>query len=387
MRIAFYAPLKPPTHPVPSGDRRMARLLMAALGRANHRIELASRFRSRDGAGDPARQQALADLGQHLARRLVRQYQARAAAERPELWFTYHLYYKAPDWLGPAVSAALDIPYVVAEVSHAGKRAGGPWAIGHTAHGRRHRPCRRHHQSESRGQSGPGRRRRSERHPRHAEARSSTAPISPRPPTVATSCGAEMAQRFGLDGEKPWLLAVAMMRDGDKLASFRVLGAALDLLRDRSWQLLVVGDGPARPAVEATLASLGRARIHYAGRRLAEELPQFYAPADLLVWPAINEAYGMALLEAQAAGVPVVAGATGGVPTVVAGDRTGLLTVPGDAGDFAAAVRALLDDPARRRKMGETAKELIAEDHDIGTAARILDRTVHDAANRHRRLQ
>ena len=197
----------------------------------------------------------------------------------------------------------------------------------------------------------------------------------------------DMAQRFGLDGEKPWLLAVAMMRDGDKLASFRVLGTALDLLRDRSWQLLVVGDGPARPAVEAALASLGRTRIHYAGRRLAEELPQFYAPADLLVWPAINEAYGMALLEAQAAGVPVVAGATGGVPTVVAGDRTGLLTVPGDAGDFAAAVRALLDDPARRRKMGETAKELIAEDHDIGTAARILDRTVHDAANRHRRLQ
>jgi len=197
----------------------------------------------------------------------------------------------------------------------------------------------------------------------------------------------EMAQRFGLDNEKPWLLTVAMMRDGDKLASFRVLGTALDLLRDRSWQLLVVGDGPARPAVEATLASLGRARIHYAGRRLAEELPQFYAPADLLVWPAINEAYGMALLEAQAAGLPVVAAATGGVPTVVAGDRTGLLTVPGDAGDFAAAVRALLDDPARRRKMGETAKELIAEDHDIGTAASILDRTVHDAANRHRRLQ
>src|SRR5262245_55798755 len=125
MRIAFYAPLKPPTHPVPSGDRRMARLLMAALGRANHRIDLASRFRSREGAGDPARQQALADLGQHMAQRLVRQYQARAAAERPELWFTYHLYYKAPDWLGPAVCAALDIPYVVAEASHANKRADG----------------------------------------------------------------------------------------------------------------------------------------------------------------------------------------------------------------------------------------------------------------------
>src|SRR5215468_5087293 len=101
MRIAFYAPLKPPTHPVPSGDRRVARLLMAAFGRANHRVELASRFRSRDGVGDPVRQQALAELGHHLARRLARQYQARPPAERPELWFTYHVYYKAPDWLGP----------------------------------------------------------------------------------------------------------------------------------------------------------------------------------------------------------------------------------------------------------------------------------------------
>jgi glycosyltransferase involved in cell wall biosynthesis len=386
MRIAFYAPLKPPTHPVPSGDRRMARLLMAALGRANHRIELASRFRSRDGAGDPARQQALADLGQHLARRLVRQYQARAETERPELWFTYHLYYKAPDWLGPAVSAALDIPYVVAEVSHAGKRADGPWSIGHAgaAAAIAHADAIINlNPADIAGLAGV------------ADASAILVMLKPFIDGADFAAAAnrrdqlrkEMAPRFGLDSEKPWLLAVAMMRDGDKLASFRVLGAALDRLRDRDWQLLVVGDGPARPAVEATLASLGRARIHFAGRRLAEELPQFYASADLLVWPAINEAYGMALLEAQAAGVPVVAGAAGGVPTVVAGDRTGLLTVPGDAGDFAAAVRALLDDPARRRKMGETAKELIAEEHDIGTAARILDRTVHDAVNRHRRLQ
>jgi glycosyltransferase involved in cell wall biosynthesis len=93
----------------------------------------------------------------------------------------------------------------------------------------------------------------------------------------------------------------------------------------------------------------------------------------------------MTLLEAQAAGVPVIAGASGGVPTIVAGDRTGLLTPPGDAAAFAAAVRLLLDDPARRQQMGETARELVAEDHDIGTAARILDRTMQDAINRHRR--
>jgi len=52
MRIAFYAPMKPPDHPVPSGDRRMARLLLAALRRGGHQVSLASRIRARDGTGD-----------------------------------------------------------------------------------------------------------------------------------------------------------------------------------------------------------------------------------------------------------------------------------------------------------------------------------------------
>jgi hypothetical protein len=384
MRIAFYAPLKPPTHPVPSGDRRMARLLMAALSRANHRVDLASRFRSRDGVGDPVRQQALADLGRHMASRLIRRYQTAADAERPDLWFTYHLYYKAPDWLGPSVAEALDIPYVVAEASHANKRAAGPWAIGHAGAAAaiaRAEAIVSLNPNDMVGLAGATR--------RDAilvmlkpflDGADFAAAANRR-----TGLRAELAKRFGLDTGAPWLLTVAMMRQGDKVASYRVLASALSTLRDVAWQLLVVGDGPARADVEALLAPLGRGRVHFAGARLPEELPSFYAPADLLIWPAINEAYGMTLLEAQAAGVPVIAGASGGVPTIVAGDRTGLLTPPGDAAAFAAAVRLLLDDPARRQQMGETARELVAEDHDIGTAARILDRTMQDAINRHRR--
>ena len=60
MRVAFYAPLKPPDHPVPSGDRSMARLLIRALELAGHEVGLASRLRSRDTDGDPARQSRLA---------------------------------------------------------------------------------------------------------------------------------------------------------------------------------------------------------------------------------------------------------------------------------------------------------------------------------------
>jgi len=385
MRVAFYAPLKPPTHPVPSGDRRMARLLMAALARANHRVDLASRFRSREGSGDPMRQTALAATGRHVAQRLAEQYRRLPAAERPEVWFTYHLYYKAPDWLGPAVADALDIPYVVAEASHAGKRANGPWSIGHAATAAA--LARADAVINLNPADMPGVR---------SAAGASTLIVMLKPfidgADFAAAANrrdpfrADLARRFGLDATVPWLLAVAMMRDGDKLASYRTLADALGELGDLGWQLLAVGDGPARAAVEAALSVLGRGRVHYAGARPLEELPAFYAAADLLVWPAINEAYGMSLLEAQAAGMPVVAGAAGGVPSIVAADRTGLLTPPGNPGAFAAAVRTLLADPARRRAMGDTAKEMIAEEHDIAAAARVLDQALRDAVNRHKRL-
>src|SRR3546814_7524032 len=133
MRIAFYAPLKPPTHRNPSGDRQMARLIVQALEQAGHEVTLASRFRSREPAGNELRLERLRRLGDKLAERLIRRYRRLPARQRPQLWFTYHLYYKAPDWIGPKVARALRIPYVVAEASVAYKRASGPWAASHRA--------------------------------------------------------------------------------------------------------------------------------------------------------------------------------------------------------------------------------------------------------------
>src|SRR5438309_8533629 len=104
MRIAFYAPLKSPTHGTPSGDRRVAGLLLDALAHAGHRVQVASTFRSYDGEGDEPRQRALRAQGEAFASQLADEWKAAPADGRPELWFTYHLYYKAPDWLGPGVS-------------------------------------------------------------------------------------------------------------------------------------------------------------------------------------------------------------------------------------------------------------------------------------------
>jgi len=363
---------------VPSGDRRMARLLMAALARAGHRVELASRLRSYDGAGDPARQAAIAGRASGIAARLVRRYRARPPAQRPAAWFTYHLYYKAPDWLGPAVADALAIPYLVAEAAHAPKRAGGPWAPGHAAAAdaiARAAAIFTLNPADAEclaPLAGAGR---VVRLPPFLDAAGRA------PPRAAAR--AALAGRFGLDPRRTWLLAVAMMRVGDKLASYRLLGQALRRLRDLDWQLLAVGDGPARDAVEAALAGLD---VRYAGAQTERDLAAFYAAADLCVWPAVNEAYGMALLEAQAAGLPVVAGAAGGVAAIVADGATGLLTPVGDEAAFAAALRRLILDPARRAAMGAAARAKAAREHDIATAAAILDAELRRAcaAAKHR---
>jgi len=354
MRIAFYAPLKPPDHDVPSGDRRVARLLVEALRLAGHEPFLASHVRSLDPVGRPYRQKKLASDGQRVAGRLIARWRARPDTA-PALWFTYHLYYKAPDYLGPAVSRALGIPYVVAEASVAMKRAEGPWAAGHRAVVDALRYADRVIGLNPADREGvlpflsPG-------------------AFAELPPFLDAAAYGEATH---VPGRPPSVVTVAMMRPGDKLASYRVLGAALAQLLDRAWTLDVIGDGPARTEVKAELASLGD-RVRYHGQLAAEAVAARLSGSDLFVWPAINEAFGMALLEAQASGLPVVAGNSGGVGSVVADGETGLLTPPGDADAFAAAVRRLLDDPARRAEMGGAARRKVLRHHDIAATAKQL---------------
>lgn len=372
-RIAFYAPLKAPTHPTPSGDRHMARLLIEALETAGAKVELASDFRSYDGVGDPARQAALRTEGGAVGDRLLGRYRAQTADARPTAWFTYHLYHKAPDWIGPKVAKALDIPYLVAEASFAPKRAGGPWDLGHGAAAQAIAAAdcifclTRLDMACVRPLVPPG----------HL-LRFLPPFLDPRPFAQAQTglAGrAVLARHFGLDPERRWLLAVAMMRPGDKLQSYQRLGAALAHLAGNDWQLLVIGDGPARDQVAAALAPMNASsggRLILAGALPLTQLPEIYAACDLYLWPGVGEAYGMAYLEAQAAGLPVVAGNERGVPDVVRHEETGLLTAPGDDAAFAAATRRLLDDAGLRHKLSQGARAFVRGERTVAAAARSI---------------
>jgi len=363
MRIAFYAPLKSPTHGTPSGDRRVAGLYMDALAHAGHRVQVASTFRSYDGDGDEPRQRALRAQGEALAERLAADWKASPADERPELWFTYHLYYKAPDWLGPAVSQALGIPYVIAEASYAQKRAHGPWAFGHE------------------GSAAAIRNAALVLAPTRDDIPGLEQIIDPRrilhlPPFLDTApyvaavadrqlLRDELAEERELDAEVPWIAVVAMMRPGDKLDSYRALAGALNRLKDLPWQLVVAGDGVARTEVEALFDK----RARFLGSLRQRRIAQMLAASDLCAWPAVNEAYGMALLEAQAAGVPVVSCRTRGVPDVVLDGRTGILVPFGDEAALAGAVRELLVNIERRRALGREAASYVARERSLEAAA------------------
>ena len=377
MRVAFYAPLKPPGHPHPSGDRRMARLLMRALRLAGHEVMLASSFRAYDRAGDAAVQQRIAAKGTRIAAALIERHRARPKAQRPQAWVTYHLYHKAPDYLGPTVAAALNIPYIVIEPSVAPSKRNGPWAAGYEAA----------LDAISRADAALCLNTVDPECVRPVLKRGTRlAPLRPfldaAPYARAALMRARHRRALKAD-DAPLLLAVGMFRPGDKLDSYKLLAQALARIADRPWRLLIVGDGDEKRTVKKVFATL-KQRVEYLGEKSARAMPAIYAACDLYVWPAVREAYGMAMLEAQASGLPVVAGRGVGVGDVVADRRTGMLVASDDPAALARETAALLDDPERRRRMGKAALANVQKHHDLAGAARLLDQTLRDAVRRKR---
>lgn len=354
----------------------MARALMQALKLAGYDVELACRFRSWEGHGDIRRQRRLRLLGQRFAARLMRRYE-HGNAPVPDVWFTYHLYHKAPDWLGPVIAAGLGIPYLVAEASHAAKQAAGPWAEGYGA------SVAALHQADAvialnhsdiagiETKLGP-----------------STKIVQLKPfhdiGSIASGGSRDFARRklseeLSTDPSVSWLVTVGMMRPGAKLASYELLAQALCQVQNFSWQLIVVGDGKCRADVEGFFRPL-KQKVFFTGQRTAHALSEIYAAADVFLWPAINEAYGMAILEAQSAGLPVVAGDSGGVSDIVRDEVSGCVVPAGESGPFADATTRLLNNPGRRREMGEAARRYMLRDHDISSASRLLGQLVEQVA-------
>ncbi len=127
--------------------------------------------------------------------------------------------------------------------------------------------------------------------------------------------------------------------------------------------LAIAGDGHYRATLEEQVQAAGLGeRVRFLGAVPHEGLPRLLAVSDVLVATSFaSETFGIALVEAQACGVPVVASRFGGFPEVVRDGETGLLVPPQDPEALAAALRSLLADEGRRRQMGQAGRLWVRE--------------------------
>jgi glycosyltransferase involved in cell wall biosynthesis len=134
-------------------------------------------------------------------------------------------------------------------------------------------------------------------------------------------------------------------------------------------KLVLVGDGPARPAVETTITKLGlEKRILITGYVAHDRMPEWLAAADVAVapYPPLPQELWFSplkLYEYMAAGKAIVASAAGQIAEVIKDGHNGLLVRPGDVGELAQAIVTLLDDPAGRQALGRAARQQAVNQH------------------------
>jgi len=142
--------------------------------------------------------------------------------------------------------------------------------------------------------------------------------------------------------------------------------------------LVLVGDGALRAALEAQSAALGLGdAVRFLGDR--NDVRQLLQGFDAFVLSSLSEGYSMALLEACASGLPIVATDVGGNREIVAEGRNGLMVAPADEAALAEAMAALLNEPARAARMGQAGREWALREASIATMATRYDALYRDS--------
>jgi len=345
---------------------------VSALENADCDVRLASELRTWSAEPNAIALDVLYRRSNFEADRLVSGYLSRSPEWVPDIWFTYHNYYRAPDLLGPIVTKRMGVPYVLAEASYSARRAETDWAPWLDA---------------------------AEAGIRHADAvlsfterdRKGLCSLTPQnrlhrlsPFLDLADTAAAYAKLTGQPGTKdvqdqqcPRLVTVAMMRPGAKQQSYKLLAHSLAQVLDLEWQLDVIGDGPASQAVKDEFQGGLAERIRWHGELSGSQIYDQLASSDVFVWPGIEEAFGMAYLEAQACGLPIVACRTAGVPAVVRHGEGGMLAESTNANAFSDVLRQVLENKDLRARLARKSRERIVSCHSIEAASTHLRAIVH----------
>jgi len=172
--------------------------------------------------------------------------------------------------------------------------------------------------------------------------------------------------KLGIGAERNVILIVGRLsREKDHLT---LLEAVSRLPKELSPYLVIVGEGPERSHIEERIRNLNlESSVALTGQLVSAE--PYYGIAQVAVLSSLSEGSPNALLEAMAAGVPVVATRVGGIPEIVSHEDTALLVKPGDISGMGTSIARLLTDPGFAQQMAERSRERILEHH--APAARV----------------
>ena len=183
----------------------------------------------------------------------------------------------------------------------------------------------------------------------------------------ATATRADLTQ-FGIPQDAPVFITVGRLEE-QKGIDILLTAASLVLHDHRNCHFLIVGDGCDRATLESQAKQLGIANsIHFVGQRA--DVPNLLAASTAFVLPSRWEGMSNALLEAMAAGLPVVASAVEGSTELIRPGETGLLVPADRPDDLATAIRSVLDDVNRAREMAATAQTVVKKGYTADSAVR-----------------
>ena len=353
MNICFYAPFKPLGHPNPSGDLIIATGLYGYFKNRGHKVWPVSDLRARWIYWKPWQwPKILKEL-----RRIMRG----TGWDQPDLWLTYHTYYKAPDLLGPFAARYKKLPYVIFQgiFSTKRKRDWRTWpgyilnkralfAARHVFTNRREDfvNLKRIIPSQRVTYVAPG--------------------IYPETFYFDPAARAELRRTWDV-GDDPVVLSAAMFRPGVKAEGIAWVIRSCGHLMQKGvrFHLVIAGDGKEKASLERLADTLLPGRFRFVGKINRDMMHRFYSAGDMFVFPGIRETLGMVYLEAQSCGLPVIAFENGGIPEVVKNGETGFLLPLHEVNPFVDAMERLIVHVGLRRKMGAAASAYLRSHHDL----------------------
>jgi len=354
MKIAFYAPFKPLGHKNPSGDLAIAGGLVRFLEEQGHSIHVQSTVRARWIYFKP-----------WLWPLLIRDFLGSLRTlhkHPPDLWLTYHTYYKAPDLIGPWVCKLLKIKYVVFQGIYSTKRKRklktilgfylNTAALTQADHVFTNKlsdlkNLKRIIPDGCLSYIRPG--------------------IKPEEFERNESFGRQQRKKWEIEENCPIILTAGMFRDDVKTQGLSWLLMCCSELEKKGlkFHLVIAGSGKMRNELRLLAQRYIPGRYTFAGKIHRKEMHRFYSSGNVFAFPGIRESLGMVYLEAQSCMLPVVAFNNGGIPEVVEDKKTGFLLPMYDCKKFSDMLAYLLKNDTICKRMGKDAAVYVRTAHDI----------------------